>query len=142
MRDAVLLASLVLAALLTGLIWTILVVHYPALADVGAAELRAFHANHSARITALVGPLMLAEAGLAVLLLGAAPGAAGLAQLGLVGLIWASTVFVQVPLHARIAAGEAGAITALVATNWVRTLAWSARAALLAAWVWRRARGG
>ena len=128
MRDAVLLASLVLAALLTGLIWTIQVVHYPALADVGAAELRAFHANHSARITALVGPLMLAEA--------------GLAQLGLVGLIWASTVFVQVPLHARIAAGEAGAITALVATNWVRTLAWSARAALLAAWVWRRARGG
>lgn len=141
MRDAVLLASLVLAALLTGLIWTIQVVHYPALADVGAADLHAFHANHSARITVLVGPLMLAEAGLAVALLGAAPGVIGLAQLALVGLIWASTFFVQVPLHGRIAAGEAAAITTLVATNWVRTVAWSARTALLAAWMWR-ARGG
>jgi hypothetical protein len=139
-RDAVLIASLVLAALLTGLTWTIQVVHFPALADVGAAELHTFHANHSARITLLVGPLMLAEAGLAVALLGAAPGAVALAQLGLVGLIWASTLFVQVPLHARIAAGDAAAISALVATNWARTVAWSARAALLAAWMWR-ARG-
>jgi hypothetical protein len=44
-------------------------------------------------------------------------------------------------LEDDLAAGDAAAISALVATNGVRPLGWSARTALLAAWMWRRARG-
>jgi hypothetical protein len=48
----------------------------------------------------------------------------------------ASTLFVQVPLHARLARdGHAPAdVTALVRTNWLRTIGWTVRA-VLAVWM-------
>ena len=49
----------------------------------------------------------------------------------LVGVIWASTAFVQVPLHARLAVFDPDAQARLVATNWVRTAAWTLRAGLV-----------
>jgi hypothetical protein len=52
-----------------------------------------------------------------------------------VALVWLSTAFVQVPLHARLSAGfDTRAHRRLVATNWVRTLSWTARG-LLALWM-------
>jgi hypothetical protein len=51
----------------------------------------------------------------------------------LVGIAWASTAFVQVPLHGTLARGfDEDAHARLVATNWVRTIAWSGHAALMA----------
>ena len=54
---------------LVGLIWTMQVVHYPLLKQVGPEEFVAYHARHMALITWLVGPLMLAELGSAAWLL-------------------------------------------------------------------------
>ena len=52
--------------------------------------------------------------------------------LALVGLIWASTFLVQVPLHEVLARGfDAEAHSRLVASNWLRTFLWSARAVLV-----------
>jgi hypothetical protein len=134
---ALLVANLALALLLAGLIWTIQVVHYPLFARVGAGAFAAYHAAHSARITALVGPLMGAEALAALALLVAPP--AGLARwvppasAACVGLAWGVTALLAVPLHGRLAAGlDPALVDDLVRVNGLRTFAWTARAALLA----------
>ncbi len=135
----VLTLNLGLTAVLVGLIWTIQCVHYPAFADVGASEFRRFHEAHSARITRLVGPLMLSEAAAAAWLCAeAGPGfdrELALVCGALVAIAWLSTAFVQVPLHAALpsAAGEerAALIARLVASNWLRTAAWTLRGVLL-----------
>ena len=47
--------------------------------------------------------------------------------------IHASTFLVQVPLHEQLSAGwDAAAHQRLVASNWVRTVLWTARAILVA----------
>jgi hypothetical protein len=57
----------------------------------------------------------------------------------LLAVIWASRFFVQVPLHAKLECGfDPAVIDRLVATNWVRTAAWTMRA-LIALELFRRA---
>jgi len=84
---------------------------------------------------------MLAEAAIAGLLLLHRPPAvsAWMAWTGalLVAAIWAVTFFVSVPCHAVLAEGfDAQAHARLVDTNWLRTLAWTARAALSIWMLW------
>jgi hypothetical protein len=121
---------------LTGLIWTIQLVHYPLFARVGAEGFAAYEAEHSARITLIVAPMMLIELIAAVALAFARPAGvpawAAWVSLALVGVIWASTALLQIPRHTQLSAGfDAAAHASLVATNWLRTAAWSARALLL-----------
>jgi hypothetical protein len=121
---------------LVGLIWTIQVVHYPLMAAVGKAEWAAYHAAHSERITFLVAPLMLAEVVAAGALVLARPSSVPLwaawFACGLVAAAWLATGFLSVPSHGRLSAGlSVQEIGYLVATNWVRTAAWSARGGLL-----------
>lgn len=124
-----LLASLAMV----GLIWTIQWVHYPLFAQVGAEAFEAYHRAHVRRITHVVGPLMLLEAGSAAALLLLAPlDLPFWISVGLLALAWLSTALWQVPLHRKLEAGfDERAIRALAASNWLRTLAWTARAALL-----------
>lgn len=132
------LAHAALTWCLVGLIWTIQLVHYPLFAGVGAGGFPAYAAKHSRRITSLVAPLMLLEVLTGALLLFSPPPVPPVwvwwAGTALLALIWASTAFVQVPLHARLGAGfDARAHAALVTSNWLRTLAWTLRG-LLVAW--------
>ncbi len=134
-----LVANAAAAWFLTGLIWIVQVVHYPLFASVGRDGFPAYESAHARLITLVVGPAMLLElaaaAALAFLRPAAVPAWAAWAGLGLVAAIWISTFVVQVPLHAVLAGGfEPEAHARLVATNWFRTAAWSARA-LLAAWL-------
>ncbi len=133
---AVLLANLVVTCVLVGLIWTIQVVHYPLFARVGADAFPRFHAEHTARITMLVAPLMLAEVVAALLLVTAAgPGqrVAALVAGACVAVAWLNTGLQAVPLHGRLGAGlDVGLVDALVRVNAVRTLAWTLRAVVLA----------
>lgn len=122
--------------MLAGLIWTIQVVHYPLFAKVGEADWVAYERSHQARITVIVAPLMLTELVTAALLLwpllSATTGRVNwlpVAGAVLVAVIWASTIFVQVPLHGRLEQRfDAAAIARLVSTNWIRTIAWTLRA--------------
>jgi len=109
---------------------------YPLFDAVGREEFAAYHRRYTARIGWVVGPLMAAELVTAVLLLAAGlRGGAFGGSLALLGLVWATTAGVQVRLHRRLAAGfDPSAYRRLVATNWVRTAAWAARAGLVA-WV-------
>ncbi len=132
-----LLLNFALAAYLTGLIWTVQVVHYPGLALLGQAEFPRYHAAHTRRMGYVAGAPMLLElalaAGLAWAGRGALPHAAGWWSLGLVAVAWAGTFFVAVPFHNRLAASgyDYIAIDGLTRTNWLRTLAWTARLLLL-----------
>jgi hypothetical protein len=107
---------------LTGLIWIVQVVHYPLMSRVGADRFAEYERLHAAWITPVVGPAMLLEAALAAWLLLQTPA-------GIPG--WSTKVFVSVPCHAQLAAGfDAAAHDRLVSTNWIRTIGWTARAAL------------
>jgi hypothetical protein len=51
---------------------------------------------------------------------------------GMILVIWASTFFLQVPIHGEISGGDKGdLINRLVGTNWVRTLFWTGRTVIL-----------
>ncbi len=51
--------------------------------------------------------------------------------------IWASTFFVQVPLHEKLGGGfDADVQKRLVSTNWIRTIFWTLRGALVLWMVW------
>ncbi|GAB2947049.1 hypothetical protein GCM10027048_10080 [Hymenobacter coalescens] len=128
-----LLLNFALAAYLTGVIWTVQLVHYPGFALVPPAGFAAYHRAHLTRMGWVVMAPMVAELLLAAAWAWAAPGAAAYGSLGLVGFIWAVTFLVSVPLHNRLAAaGNAYAtVYGLVRTNWLRTVAWTARAAWL-----------
>ena len=53
-------------------------------------------------------------------------------SLCLLAVVWISTFAVQVPLHRRLAEGyDAARHRRLVLSNWIRTLAWTARAVLV-----------
>jgi len=126
-----------------GLIWFVQVVHYPLFLQVGAENFPAYETAHANRTTYVVAPLMLMELATAGLLLlpGMRPSSIPMWQAwagaGLGGVIWFSTAFLQVPLHNRLQVGySADVIGKLVATNWIRTVAWSLRAMLVLRWAY------
>ncbi|GMV25548.1 MAG: hypothetical protein AMXMBFR58_15790 [Phycisphaerae bacterium] len=118
---------------MVGLIWFVQIVHYPLMGSVPPEASPAYAGAHQRRTTWVVGPVMLLEAGTAMLLvLTPHTEAIGLPWawigLALLALCWASTFMVQVPLHARLALGfDPNSWRRLVATNWLRTIAWSGR---------------
>ena len=131
---------------MTGIIWFVQIVHYPSFARVDSASFVPFHSHHSVAITWVVAPLMIAETASALGFLWAPIRVQTNAQIwlgiGLLAIIWASTFLLQVPMHSRLGAGfDAAAWRTLVLTNWVRTIVWSARAALVTYWLARALRG-
>ncbi len=139
---ALLLVHLGATLFMTGLIWFVQLVHYPLFAGVGTQGWVTFAASHTRRTRWVVGPPMLVEAAASLLLVvrrpAAVPAAWAWIALGLLAVVWLSTAFVQVPRHRLLADGyDPATVRALVATNWLRTAAWSARAALTLAMVAR-----
>ena len=125
---------------MTGIIWFVQLVQYPSFAQVDADSFKAFHAHHSAAISVLVGPLMILEALSAFAFLWAPLRVQSSSQIwlgiGLILIIWASTFLLQVPAHNRLSSGfDEDSWQLLVRSNWLRTLAWSARAALVSYWL-------
>lgn len=122
--------QLILSWMLVVLIWLVQVIVYPGFQWIATADFPTYHRWYVARITALVLPLMLAEA--ATLVLWTYAGASYsvvMPAAALVALVWASTMGYQVPLHRLLAQGKHTAlIRRLVMSNWMRTGAWSAKA--------------
>ena len=133
---AVLLLHVLATLTMLGVIWTVQIVHYPLFAHTGPDEWPIFKSEHERRITWVVGPTMVAELVTAIALVfvptAGIPAALPLLGVALVGVIWASTAFVQVPLHAALDRGfDAAVHRRLVQTNWIRTIAWTLRAAIV-----------
>ncbi len=120
-------------ALLTGLIWVIQLLHYPAFGLIQSEHFKTFHTFHSRKISYLVVPWMLLEflTGVWLLKLSANQGFFRL-NLFLIVLVWMSTFFLSVPLHSKLAEGaNPELVRRLVKTNWPRTFLWSGRLVLL-----------
>jgi len=119
---------------LAGLIWVVQVVVYPSFRASGPGPMwPAVHADHTRRMAVVVSvPWAVQGLTLAALLL-RRPDGAPLPLLLLTGVLAAITVAVtvlsSVPLHTRLAAGyDDDLARRLVATNWLRTAAWTAGA--------------
>jgi hypothetical protein len=121
--------------ILLGVILVVQIVHYPLFRWVGADTFAAYQAQHMTRITWIVLPAMSVELATAVGLVAWRPPLLPAWQvwtgLALVGVIWISTALLQVPFHRTLTDGfDAHAHRRLVQTNWIRTAAWTLRAAL------------
>lgn len=135
MEKLMLLGNLVIGAYLTGLIWTVQMVHYPLFNMADRANFSAFESEHSLRISSIVLVPMLLELVLSGLTLTSSLEPRWLPWLsaGLVGVIWLSTFFLQVPQHSVLSGGfDQKAYELLVSTNWIRTVAWTVKTGLLA----------
>lgn len=120
---------------MTGLIWFVQLVHYPLFARVGSEQYRAYQDAHMRRTTIAVSPLFF-EAATAPLLFWYPPAAAQplllWLLLALVAVNLLSTALLQAPFHGKLLAGfDAALHRRLVQSNWIRTIAWSARSLLL-----------
>lgn len=112
---------------LFSLIWVVQLVHYPTFEFIDNQNFTAFHQHHTSSITLIVMPLMLAELGLGIYLAKLQP-STYLGPLILIGLIWLSTFFIQVPIHNALGNGKDGfLIQKLVNTNWIRTILWTTK---------------
>ena len=119
-----------------GLIWFIQIVHYPLFAAVGKQTFVSYEKAHMSRTSRVVIPAMLTELGTGLFLLWQRPEffPALSAWLGIIllAVIWLSTAALQIPQHNMLAQNfNSQGHANLVASNWLRTIAWSGRTILL-----------
>lgn len=128
---------------MVGLIWLIQAVHYPLMLMVGRAEFVPYSLRHQQVISPVVGIPMVIEVATSACLLVQDPQLRRsnwfLVSCVLLVVIWGSTAFSQVPLHRALMEGyDAERVKSLVLSNWVRTIAWSARGLIVGALVLSR----
>jgi uncharacterized membrane protein len=125
---------LAVTAYMAGLIWFVQIVHYPLMASIGRSDFARYEQRNTRMTAWVVGPPMLAELGLAAVLVGRSPSFLTWAGVGCLAVIWLSTGLVQVPAHRRLEKGfDAAMHQRLVRSNWVRTAAWTIRAGIAVA---------
>jgi len=136
----VVLAALAATWAMTGLIWTIQLVHYPIFDAVEPGDANAgwqrFAHRHTRSISWVVGPFMLVEGVTGLWIAADPPGDIGrllpLLALVLMGVSYGTTALVSAPLHGRLAdAYDPVLHRRLLTTNWIRTAAWSLRGLVL-----------
>ena len=112
---------------MTGVIWVIQALHYPAFALIPPESFITFHARHTRRMTYVAGPAMLLELATGAWLVW---GRGGWWWLDLVAVstLFAATFLISVPLHDRLSRGADPKLAArLTLTNWPRTAVWTVR---------------
>ena len=131
--DLLFFLNVISAFLLTGVIWTIQIVHYPSFHYIDKLSFTNFHHFHERRISIIVMPLMLIELTTSTALyINNMSSIVFALNLLIVGLIWCSTFFVQVPIHSILSEKkDKNLIEKLVNTNWIRTFLWSIRMLLI-----------
>ena len=117
---------------MVGVIWFVQVVHYPLMKQVGVEGYGAYQVAHMRRTSWVVGPGMVVEAVTGVWLLYVEASVVLWVGLGLLVLIWISTVLLQVPRHNLLLERfDVVHHRILVQTNWIRTVAWTVRGILI-----------
>jgi hypothetical protein len=119
--------------MLVGLIWVVQILVYPQFQKVAAAEFNAYHFSHCLRIGLIVAPLLFTEIATSAWLLYAGQRTLPFViSLGLIPVVWLCTAVFQAPMHIKLMRGfDAPLIHRLILTNWIRTLAWTARGVLV-----------
>jgi hypothetical protein len=134
--DLLLMTHVGATCVMTGVIWFVQVVHYPLFGAIGREAFPAYERRNTTLTTWVVAPPMVLEGTTGVLLLVCPP--TGMARplmwvgVALLAVIWLSTALWQVPRHAELTqAFDGRSHERLVRSNWIRTIAWSARAVLV-----------
>lgn len=109
--------QLALSGALFTLIWLVQLLIYPSfkLASQNFSECMLHHQN---RISWVVIPLMTGELIVTVM-------QKNVILIGIVGLIWLSTAFIQVPLHKKLLNNSPELVERLIQSNWIRTILWT-----------------
>ena len=125
-----------------GLMWAVQVVVYPQFRNVAPADFADYAGVHGTRITMALALLAPAEIIFAAWLWLDTP--AGISRTAtfvagaLLAIGWISTALWFGPLHGKFqGAYDLDRINLLISTNWLRTILWTARAALAASFVWQ-----
>lgn len=120
------------AAYMTGVIWFVQLVHYPMLHLSHGSDQEGGHRQYTRRMSFVVMPVMLTECVLQGIWTARGTGPAAWTGAGLLFLIWVSTFCVQVPCHHKLQIRfDPSVQRKLVMSNWIRTLAWTARTLLI-----------
>lgn len=116
---------------MTGLIWIVQTVHYPAFSYIDKKRFRSFEAFHMKQISYLVVPLMLIELITGLIAIASSPSSLFSLlslNLALLGGIWIYTWQVSAKIHELLLKSfEETLVERLVSTNWLRTILWSTR---------------
>lgn len=136
MYQEILFTQLFACAAMTGLIWVIQLVHYPAFHFVEKANFSQFEKFHTTKISFIVMPVMVIELLSALALVTFAESTADwwiLANMAILVFIWLFTAFVSARYHGLLTKGyDKLIVDNLVRTNWVRTVLWTGRGVLIA----------
>jgi hypothetical protein len=145
MREQLLLSVFMLHVVLTyfmaGVMWFVQLAYYPNLAVVGREAFVGYQRAHIRRITRVAWTMLVLELASGVVLACIPSDALTWSSLAanavLIGLIWWSTWFVQVPLHTRLEQGwDEAAHARLVRTNWFRTVVYTLRGLIVLFVLW------
>ena len=117
---------------MVGLIWFVQIVHYPLFGYLGSKEFETFHEHHKILITPVVGFVMIVElvtTGILIFQIPVGmPNWTVIVGIILIGVIWISTLFLQIPYHNKLSSKfDKNVLMMLVNTNWIRTICWSLR---------------
>jgi len=112
------------------LIWLVQTIIYPVFDRIPAGDFAGYHRWYVKRISAVVTPLMIGEAIISIAWLSSVNDSLlPSVSVFMVVIVWLSTLVLQVPIHNHLKSGkDPAAIRQLVATNWIRTIAWSIKA--------------
>ena len=112
------------------LIWLVQLIIYPGFHRISQDAVAAYHRWYVLRISSVELPLMVGELILTIWwVLSDTYASVSLSAGVLIVIVWLSTFVLQVPIHNRLKAGKDDKrIQRLVATNWIRTAAWSLKA--------------
>lgn len=113
------------------LIWLVQLIVYPSFRRISPEKFPSFHKWYVIRISSVVLPLMILELGFVTWwILSDKHSIAPALSTIFVFIVWLSTFVLQVPIHNQLKTGKENLlIRRLVSTNWIRTVAWTLKAA-------------
>lgn len=142
MEKFLLLTNFFSTAYITGVIWIIQIVQYPLFSKICEENFAEYHSLHTFWITPIVAPVMIIELITSFFLLFYAFDKIDykLIWLGLILTLitWASTFFLQVPMHEKLAKGfDKSSFDFLVYSNWLHTFVWTLRSLLVSFFIFQ-----
>lgn len=143
--DLLIIANATSALVMTGIIWFVQIVHYPLLAIVPVDSAGVVAGEHQSRTAWVVGAPMAIEGVTTLWLMFDRPEQVPwqLAWAGgvCVAIALLCTIMLSVPRHTRMAERpDASVGRELVATNWPRTIAWTAHGLIACVMLWQMLR--
>lgn len=114
------------------LIWLVQLIIYPSFRYCSADTFTGWHYRYTGLISIFVAPLMFGQTGVYAALGYTSTRWHDIVGIGLLGSVWAVTFLLSIPCHDRLQKNgyDLPTINRLVATNWPRTVAWSAMLAI------------